>query len=150
MAFDPNQFPEKPKKPGSGRSFLPPGKHRVTAHVMETGDTVVVEFRRQGDGVSRKGWFPVDGGAAFTGNQLRAVGWSHPVDTYDIEDMRAILENVPLEIVCADEVWQGKTETKIRWTNRLPGTPDRAAREGQERDYSEDSPPPPDDPEIPF
>lgn len=143
MPFNPQDYPEKPST-GGGASLLPIGKHRVVATVMEAGDTVVVQFARQGDGLTRRGWFPTSGGAAFKfANLLRAVGWQHPVNEQSLPELARVLEGVPLEIVVADETYQGKTEARIRFTNRLAGTPDRAPPGGS-------APPVDDDSEIPF
>ena len=151
MPFDPNAYPEKPNAGGSRSALLPVGKHRCTATVLECGATIVVEFSRQSDGCKRRAWMPTEGGAAFKlANLLRAVGWHHPVDTDNIEACRAALEAVPLEIVVADETYNGKTEAKVRFTNRLPGTPDRAPRQHEGAPYGTNGAIPDDDPEIPF
>ena len=147
MPFDPNQYPEKPNTGGSRSPLLPIGRHRVTASVLECGATVVVEFSRQSDGCKRRGWFPTEGGGAFKlANLLRAVGWPHPLDTDSLDAVGVALEGVPLEIVVADETYNGKTEARIKWTNRLPGTPDRAPPQSEPDERN----PPDDDADIPF
>lgn len=138
MPFDPNSYPEKPGT-GGGSKFLPVGKHRVTITQIEPGDTVVITFSRA-DGVTRRAWYPTDGGAAFKfANLLRAVGWPHAVDEQSADELERVLGGVPLEIVVADETYLGKTETRVKWTNRLPGTPDREPRTGEAPTAADDA-----------
>lgn len=126
MPFNPNDYPERPNTGGGTSRFLPPGRHRVTVTQIEPGNPVVVTFSRA-DGVSRKAWLPTSGGAAFKfANLLRAVGWPHAVDEESAEDLSRVLCGIALEIVVADETYNGKTEAKVKFTNRLPGTTDRA------------------------
>lgn len=144
--FDPNAFPEK-KGNGPGRAVLAPGKHRVQIVSVEWDEmkaSLAVTFASLSvGGASIRAWFPAEGPRAWLlANLLRAVGWPHPIDPRSSRSTRQALDEQELEVVVVQDEWQGKQRSKVKYTNRLPGTVDRSAS---------DQPAPDDDgDDIPF
>ena len=95
------------------------------------------------DRASIRGWYPVEGPRGFiTANLLKAVGWPHAIEESSQVSRDEALLGQELEIVVAVETWQGKERSKVKYTNRLPGTSDRSA--------SDQSAPDDDGDDIPF
>lgn len=179
MRYNPNDYPDnrdpnKPKGGGGGGNFIPVGRHiaRVIDHALtETGGghgQMEVNFEDR-QGRTRKGWFIYEGNAAFQlARLLSAFNWSDPLDLDRPSDVRRAIYGKDVEIVVADENYQGKVSTKIKYVNAIRGeargggnTYDKhetggrheepRARTGGGGDYgSQDDAPPHEDFDIPF
>jgi hypothetical protein len=127
MAFNPKDY-ERDSKPE--RRVVAPGKHRVTIQMVgydQSKGTIEVTYETA-DRASIRGWYPVEGPRGFiTANLLKAVGWPHAIEESSQVSRDEALLGQELEIVVAVETWQGKERSKVKYTNRLPGTSDRSA-----------------------
>ena len=127
MAFNPKDY-ERDSKPE--RRVVAPGKHRVTIQMVsydQSKGTIEVTFETA-DRASIRGWYPVEGPRGWiTAGLLKAVGWPHAIEESSQVSRDEALLGQELEIVVAVETWQGKERSKVKYTNRLPGTSDRSA-----------------------
>lgn len=136
--YDPNNYPDNG---GGGGNLLPVGKHIVTVTGHELGTTsggygqMIVDFEAA-DGRSRKAWLIYEGGAAFQlASLLRAVGWNQPLDEQSDFAVRKAIYGKPVQIVVADETYQGETKPKVKYINALPkGSGQRLPDPGPEED----------------
>ncbi len=149
MEFDPNDYEDKGG--GGGGNYLPAGKHivRVTDH--EIGESsgglaqVVVDFEAR-DGRTRKAWLIAEGKAGFQLAALfRACGWTSKIDLKASGLIKKAIYGKDIEIVVAEDTYNGKTSLKVKWINKAPegGASSRNGRE-------EGDPGPGANEEIPF
>lgn len=164
MRYNPNDYPDNrdPNERGGG-NFLPVGKHvcQVKDHALEQTSggfgQLMVEFTDR-SGRTRKGWFIYEGRAGFQlARLLSAFGWSDPLDLDRPGDVRKAIYSKNVEVVVADETYNGETKTKIKYVNAIRGsaptsggsrTFDKHAARSQPTD--DDGPPPYSDDEVPF
>ena len=182
MRFDAN---EDEDKTGGGFDLIPAGKHRVTVTDHENSKTsggyeqLVVTYTDD-QGRTRKDWLICDGAARWQLSSLvhcmHAEGEKAPVfDTDRPGEVKRALYGKPLEIVVAEEEYQGRTHLKVKYRNRVKGEgvtprtapvrrdppPARSApsgggygggygTRGQFSDPGRDDAPPPADDDIPF
>lgn len=127
MAFNPKDY-EQDSKPE--RRVVAPGKHRVTIQMVsydQSKGTIEVTYETA-DRANIRGWYPVEGPRGWiTAGLLKAVGWPHAIEESSQVSRDNALLGQKLEIVVAVETWQGKERSKVKYTNRLPGTVDRSA-----------------------
>lgn len=127
MAFNPADY-EQTSKPE--RRVMPPGKHRVTIQTVDydaSKATLAVTFEAS-DRATIRGWYPVEGPRGWiTAGLLKAVGWFHAIEESSQRSRDEALLGQELEIVVVVEEWQGKQRSKVKYTNRLPGTVNRSA-----------------------
>lgn len=127
MAFDPKDY-DRDSKPE--RRVVAPGKHRVTIQMVSydaSKGNIEVTYEAANK-ASIRGWYPVEGPRGWiTAGLLKAVGWPHAIEESSQASRDKALLGQELEIVVAIEEWQGKQRSKVKYTNRLPGTSDRSA-----------------------
>lgn len=147
--FDPANYENKE---GGGSNLLPAGKHIVRVIDHELGESssglaqVVVDFQAS-DGRSRKAWLIAEGKAGFQfASLLNACGWTSKINLAQSGMIKRAIYGKDVEIVVAEDTYQGKTSLKVKWINKAP---ERAQSGGAGR-VREEPPPRDDDPEIPF
>jgi len=144
MPFDPNAFDNKPRT--GGRQTVLPGKHRATVQSVTWNDIKAQLECTFSVGYSTiRGWYPVEGPRAWLlAGLLKAVGWPHVIEPKSSRSVDQALRGQELESVVVENEWNGKTNSQVKYTNRLPGTVDRPAP----TDAPDDDAQPDDD--IPF
>lgn len=149
--YDPADYINDKAGGGSGSNLLPVGKHivRVTDHELSETSTglgqVIVTFEAR-DGRSRKAWLICEGRAGFQfGSLLNACGWTSKIDLTRPGMIRQAIYGKDLEIVVADDTYNGETKPKVKWINKPP-TGSSSSRDTGRRDEV----PPPADEDIPF
>jgi hypothetical protein len=164
--YNPNDFPENrdPNKPkgGGGGNYIPVGKHivKVIDHTLtETSGghgQMEVNFEDR-QGRTRKGWFIYEGAAGFQlARLLSAFNWSDPLDLDRPGDVRRAIYGKDVEIVVADEAYQGKVSTKVKYVNAIrSGSGGGGGRVYDKHENRNEAPagdgaPPPSDDDIPF
>lgn len=157
--YNPNDYPsDKPDGGGGGGDYIPVGKHivQVIDHELSTsgggyGQIVVTFEDRQGR--TRKGWFIYEGGAGFQlARLLSAFDFHDEIDLDRAGDVKRAIYGKNVEIVVADETYQGAPKTKIKYVNRAPPTSGQHTRSRRDETPPphDDGPPPPGDDDIPF
>lgn len=162
--YNPNDYPEnrdpnKPKGSGGGGSYIPVGKHivKVIDHTLtETSGghgQMEVNFEDR-QGRTRKGWFIYEGAAGWQlARLLSAFNWSDPLDLDKPGDVRRAIYGKDVEIVVADETYQGKVSTKVKYVNAIRGGSGSGGSGSGGRVYdkhADHNGPPPDDGAPPF
>lgn len=148
MRFNPNDYEDKE---GGGGSLIPAGKHIVTVvnHEIGTtsnGHTQVIVTYEDNQKRTRRDYLICEGKAAFQFASLcHAVGATEEIDLDVPRSVRAALYNRELEIVVAEDTYNGKTSLKVKYRNKVKGA--GSARPSQTQD---DGPPPYTDDEVPF
>lgn len=156
MKFNPNSYEQKE---GGGGSLIPAGKHivEVTDHEVSTtsgGFAQVVVTYTDGQQRTRRDYLICEGKAGWQFASLcHAVGTVEEFDLDIPRSVKAAIYHRPLEIVVAEESYQGKTQLKVKFRNKLSnGAPNtgagRPANGPTGGGY--DGPPPPGDEDIPF
>lgn len=158
MDFDPNDYEDKGN--GGGGNFLPAGKHIVRVIDHELGESsgglaqVMVDFEAK-DGRTRKAWLIAEGKAGFQLAALfRACGWTSKVNLSASGVIKKAIYGKDIEIVVAEDTYQGKTSLKVKYINKAPESDNEPRNEsrgggwgGESRGggYGQRSAPPPDD-----
>lgn len=125
MAFNPSDYPEHSLSGPTPRARIQPGKH----HVKITGVdfdasklTLAVTFQSLDNGATIRGWYPTEGKRGWITRDLcKAVRWPHIFEETSVASREHVLLNQELQIVVAEEEWEGKTRLKVKYTNRLAG-----------------------------
>lgn len=123
MEFDPNEYPEKG---GGGGNLLPAGKHivRVIDHELTESsgglDQVEVTFEAP-SGLTRKAWLIAQGAAGWQlATLFRACGWTSKIDLSKPGMLKKAIYGKDVEIVVAEDTYNGKTSLKVKYINKAP------------------------------
>lgn len=156
MKFNPNDYEPK-EGGGGGGSYIPAGKHivEVIDHEVSTtsgGYAQVVVTYTDGMDRTRRDYLICEGKAAWQFASLcHALGVTEEFDLDVPRSVKAALYNRRIEIVVGGETYQGKTQLKVKYRNKLPtgsSETSRATRPSGGGGY--EAPPPPGDDDIPF
>ena len=122
--FDPNGYEDRS---GGGGNLLPAGKHivRVTDHELgeSSGGLAQVEVNFEArDGRTRKAWLIAEGKAGFQmAALLRACDWTSKIDLSKPGLVKKAIYGKDVEIVVAEDTYQGKTSLKVKYINKVSG-----------------------------
>lgn len=151
--YDPSDY-SNDKGSGGGGDYLPVGKHIVRVIDHELSETksglgqVIVTFSGR-DGRTRKAWLICEGKAGFQfGGLLNACDWTSKIDLSKSGLIKKAVYGKDVEIIVADEEYQGKSATKVKYINKAPGG--FGSVDGGRPQARDERPGPPDDDQIPF
>ncbi len=152
MKFNPNNYEQK-EGGGGGGSYIPAGKHivEVIDHEVSTtsgGYTQVVVTYSDSQDRTRRDYLICEGKAAWQfANLCHALGVTEEFDLDVPRSVKAALYNRRLEISVGEETYNGKTQLRVKYRNKLPaGAAPRSGSGGG----GYEAPPPPGDDDIPF
>jgi len=126
MAFNPADYPERSLSGPTPTARVQPGKHHVKIIGVDfdsSKQTLAVTFQALDNGATIRGWYPTSGARGWITRDLcKAVRWPHTFEETSPASREHVLLNQELQIVVAEEEYEGKTRLKVKYTNRLAGS----------------------------
>lgn len=125
MAFNPADYPEGSLSRSTPTARIQPGKHHVKIASVDFDSsklTLAVTFESLDNGATIRGWYPTEGARGWITRDLcKAVRWPHTFEQTSPASREHVFLNQELQIVVAEEEWEGKSRLKVKYTNRLSG-----------------------------